>query len=462
MSSQIKKEARSSAPLRAKNGMKKGPEKGKGPERKSVRRKPVQSERKRSIRTYDPVNVSTPRSRPSPYLPTARRGTLLKPLFSSKDDYLNAPAAVASTNQKRTMSLQGDMYSGLRVHVCCPFTTVIDATAAAGNSTQPGMQNSGFSTTSATTSYNNNLMCLSPFFGYAVSNTQATSSFAYIQSMCTWSSPSLADLSLGFSRYRVHSLVFHYEPNALTSQERSYMFSYTEDPMSPTLGLRAYFTNPGTVPTGNAPPGITALDTGVSNILFQAWQAWSMKVPVDQNLKYLYAPSVSTPTTGYGVYDVATVRDTMFGAINLVNLTGSGSGSAFGRLWIELDLELTDPTPMFTGTSTAPSLTMSRLFVAHDHLSRREEKSSTADPLPPLSSLRPVRLERKSALVLADPPPPPPGSREVRSRLSSVFASDAADDDTPEMPSPPRFQADPSSLPGSDGYHPSSRSTSRK
>jgi hypothetical protein len=332
--------------------------------------------------------------------------------------------------------MAGDMFKGVKISVCQPMGYVSSpvGTAVFANRTTPGMTmyRYGGGSTSATSATMNGTT-LSPFYGYSLSNITTTNAAPnYTQGMSVFDSPVLHNVAGSFSRYRVTRLAFHYERNAVTSSFYPFVFSYTADTLHPNYGLSAYLSQlsnqtAGPLATTN-PPISTTLDGTVNSVTYQPWMNWSMDVPVDNAWKYMAAPATYNGTLLYGYYDPATLRDTQFGFINNLFAAGNGSGAiatTFGRLWIDMDIEMSDPSPVNIGLS----LPYTRSLFRHER-AIEEKVESKEEP-------------KEEKLPLDD----------GRPRKTRGFPTvDPDDEDDGLVVSPPAFTPTPSAYPGSAGY----------
>jgi hypothetical protein len=166
-----------------------------------------------------------------------------------------------------------------------------------------------------------------------------------------------------------------------------------------------------------------------NSVIFNAWQSWSIDLPVTNDWKQVYAPAVYTSVTQYGYYNVAAVRDSCFGAVSCYNLTGN-SGGPQGRLWIEMEVEFRDASPQ--AGIPVPLL-----------MDPRERRPPTYRDLPEdkSESKEEKKVDRHE-------------SKEEKKMDDS--------DDEPEVISPPKFRPTPSHYVGSPDYSPSSTPKSRK
>jgi hypothetical protein len=242
------------------------------------------------------------------------------------------------------------------------------------------------------TDFNANLLTLSPLAGYAINDvttvTGTPSTPGYQQYMSYWQSTVMSNLALNFSKYRVKSLAFHYQPSGNTALDVPFHFCYTQDPNSPAFGIGAYFQTPwtGSTPTPYQPPGPTNMDNTLNYVTFQPWNAWSMKVDHDPTWKYMATPPVYTGVLLYGTYDGATVRETQFGAINVIcgdRYTGTGvQGVTHGRIWIDAEIEYADPAPFNGGRPIPYAKTLTVKSESKDEESKTTDDYESLDPPP--------------------------------------------------------------------------------
>lgn len=148
-------------------------------------------------------------------------------------------------------------------------------------------------------------------------------------------SPILYRLSSCFTRYRVSSLSFVYDPVGSTASAVRLAFCYSSDSQAPAIY------------------GITS-SSGFNTILsssfgraFSPWAGWRMRV----------APTNSWYYVDYGASDTiaANIRQESFGMIACVADSDPGVDYSYGLLSMELTLDLIDPIPVVTSVSLKDS-----------------------------------------------------------------------------------------------------------
>lgn len=377
-------------------------------------------EKKKKEQKSTAVNLKVVQRRQS-LLPPREQTLLGKPLFSNVVE--GAPMATASANHLRKMSLHGDMFSGLTVSMRAPYGAINDSVIGNASFLQPCLLMNVTTAPAIGAPGNLNMTTLSPMEGYGITLTSGTSTTVnYIQSMTSWDATALSDIALAFARYQVKALTFHYEPSTNASSGKNFCFAYSTDPVSPIVGIRGYFDSLNlTAPQPHNPPSLSTLDAGTMFVQFACWQAWSLRVPVDSAKKYMYAPTAYTGSLLYGAYDVATVRDTQFGVISVGSLNSTSPTGLQGRLWMDLDIEFSDPTPQ-------NALRFFPVTRGKGIVSPSEEKKEA-----PESPLSPVPLVRQPRLQTAD--------------LNRTLVVD----DFEEVVVP-KYQPTRSTYPGSNGY----------
>jgi hypothetical protein len=366
-----------------------------------------------------------------------RTGMRSNPLFP--DGGVDA-AYAGNPMSARSMSFSGNLFSGLSVKLRVPFAEIADAATPTSSIPVGGLGMYGYTSNSSgiVSLTNISQVMLNPLFSYAVHNS-TTVATAKTQSMVQATGQTMNDLTAAFGEYSVKRLVFHHEGVGLTSQLRTYIFAFGSDPCNSLTGLRAAFNTlegqaTATSPTAQVNASRSYIEQGANSVVFANWQSWSLECPVVPQWRPVYAPAVYTSVLQYGYYNTATVRDTCFGAITCMNLTGNGGGPQ-GRVWIEMDVEFRDPTPQ-SGTPVIGY-----------------RSPATYAPNAVHAPLEEIKEEKKE-------------SKELKAHYSITNGSSttlhvSSDDDEPEVVSPPRYGT-PVAVPGSGLYVPSSTPSSQK
>lgn len=151
-------------------------------------------------------------------------------------------------------------------------------------------------------------------------------------------SPVFDLIASAFVRYRVHKLIFHYEPQASATTSERLVFAFAEDPMHPVLWN-------STVPTQGS------LLSLADSLAFAPWRGWSMDCSqkLDDTLYYTF----SDPVTDVSSFPE---RFSDFGVISCVSdSTTSQSNTVCGVLYMEIQVELVEFCPVTTVSPTAAS-----------------------------------------------------------------------------------------------------------
>jgi hypothetical protein len=329
----------------------KGTSKKSGPRPQEKKKNP--QKRGQSPKVSQHSSFQSPKYHFAPTPPPVVRNAILRksPLFGNVTEEANV--AVGSLGTRRHMSLSGNMFSGINMHVRQPLVTLSDSTnSGAASSAQPGfscVSRSGADVSLGTAHFN--MMTLSPLMGYGIRNGSTTSTPDLHQEMVGWDSPVSNLISACFGEYKVKSLTVHFEPNAVTGQQRTYCFAYSMDPLNTVVGIQGYYSRLDDQVLGplarTVIPDAPRLDACTAFITFQPWMSWSMDLPVDDSWKFMTAIPVYDPLVlGNAAYNSAIVRDTQFGAFSLISISGNGSSSTYGRLWIDATFEFRDPSPI--------------------------------------------------------------------------------------------------------------------
>jgi hypothetical protein len=257
-------------------------------------------------------------------------------------------------------------------------------------------------------------LCMNPFrmYGLLDGNLLVGGYYTYD---CYADSTFMPILSSCYSRYRiVNGLTLSYAPVCPSTTDTRHTICFTNDCANPSIGTQAYFD--GTYVTESS------CRQSINSQTFAAWQPWNITFPVDPRTEYyVYGPS------GASYAPVPSEdRQQFFGALTCVSNTTAGIGMAYthGLLYVTIDIELRDPSPIL-GTATGP-----RLLAG---LGSFMDKSLTGRA-PRVSVKRPLEVESKE------------GKEEKKD------SSD--DDDFFSDPSPPHATPLPSAAPGGKLYAP--------
>lgn len=303
------------------------------------------------------------------------------PLFPPKGGVDGPPSAVSmSANPRYSFSSSGDK---LRVRFFSSLTDV-GTNDVIGAGYQSGFNLAATSSSfSAATYAPITTLALNPCrMAGAVSTVLSWAAFD-----CFPNSSYLSIIASGFSRWRyASSTTFHFQPMAPTSTTVDFTFTYTQDPYHPILGFRAY-------ENGNYPSEST-LQTGSYSVSYAGWQPWSLTVPNDTN-SVLYTYPLSNASTAM----TDEQRLEFSGCISNIASTFSTGPVRYGRLWIETEIEFSDPSPIsFFGFTPTLAKAVCNLL---DH----QEKSKNL-----------VR-RKMSSLPPPVPTPVPPESKEQKSQV---------------------------------------------
>lgn len=296
----------------------------------------------------------------------------------------------------RRFEISGDLFSGVRCRVLEPFSGVCKPQSSVydmASSSYPAFQMSGSidgtTINAALTPYT---LALSPL---AMPNYFAVSSTTWDTGTCFADSNVLQSMCRSFGKYRVHSLTFHYKPNASTGDDALLAFAYSEDPSHPLIGVSEFSTSNY--------PGISTCENSANSISFAPWLPWSMRVPVDPSTRYMAIDGVFASATTSVVYDAADIRHTNFGSVCLLSSQKSADGATrVGELYWEIDVELMDPTPQYDKHQIP-------LLLKHGLICHGEFNPRKLSKCPP--PLKASDIEFVSSDDDDDPPPPPSDSK---------------------------------------------------
>jgi hypothetical protein len=241
-----------------------------------------------------------------------------------------------------------------------------------------------------------------------------------------WISPHVPLLALAFDRYRINELAFHYEPQSTAVVSDRMVFAWTDDPAHPFLSVPGSHTNSAT------PTQLQTLVTSDS-VAFMPWKEWSLNVPVQSDIKYLYhQPSVEVEGTSLD-------RFSNFGSMSCVASTQGAGAIIYGVLYASICIDFIDPVPIVS-TVTIPALLSSLQQIRSKRPVRSgEEKKESTDSKLPCRRLAPDDDLRLVA----------PSVRAIRN--DGGIARLEPDDEWVE-PSPPPFIPAASSVPGTPSY----------
>jgi hypothetical protein len=336
-------------------------------------------------------------------------GRLIAPKFSAE-----APAAV-STMSHRHFEMAGNLFTGVRCRVlepfagvCYPQSTVYDMGQGAYPAWQLGASFNGTTVLTASTPYTMALNPIAMPCYFAANSTQWYTGVAFSDSNV------LTLIASAFSRYRIHSLKFHYRPACPTDTSGLLCFGYSEDCSHPLIGVSEF--------SNSNYPGISTLENGSNSVVFAPWLPWSMAVPVDTAPRYLSVDGVYAETTSSVVYDAADIRHTNFASACLLANTNSSAGAIrLGEMYWEIDIDLYDAVPLSLSYSIPLLLRIGAVGHGFKGLSKSSHKISgllSAEPTT-MSTLDFTDDEEESPSPLAplagegkeerkEPPTPPP------------------------------------------------------
>jgi hypothetical protein len=240
-------------------------------------------------------------------------------------------------------------------------------------------------------------------------------------------SPHVGLQALSFSRYKVNSLGFAYQPQGQTFQETPQTlaesrlrFCYTSDPTHPIIGSLAY--------RGTGTISYQVLTETPTSVQFAEWNSWKLECKVPQpEWLYLNFPRFTPQALDITPGGIALQRETYFGTCTLLDsYTNDVSDPTdrvlmpHGQLWMTGEFEFSDPSPLLY-TYIPPQLRTLALDAAQVIQSELKEESK----------------EEKKAPTLPD--------------IEDL-----------DIVSPPSFKATPSRVPGGIMYSPRVRVPSKK
>ena len=150
-----------------------------------------------------------------------------------------------------------------------------------------------------------------------------------------YTSPVFDLIASAFVRYKVHKLVFHYEPQSSATTTERLVFAFAEDPLHPVLWNASV-------------PNQSSLLSLANSVAFMPWKSWSMDVSEQLSESLFYTFSDPTITV-----DAQTERFSDFGVISILTDTFNTSNATCGVLYMEIDVEFFEFCPI---SVTRPSL----------------------------------------------------------------------------------------------------------
>lgn len=222
-----------------------------------------------------------------------------------------APVAVSQDMQQYTKFSAGSDSDSIRMHTCAAIAQIRNQV------TVP--QGPAFSFPASIEGMSCQLNLTQPA-SLRYDGSKANTSFV---------SPVFDLIASAFVKYRVHKLVFHYEPQCAATEVERLVFAYAEDPMHPVLWN-------ATVPTS------TSLLALADSVAFAPWRSWSMDVTHRLARQEFYTFTDSSTT-------VASFAE-RFSDFGVMSCVTSGSGAVAnvtcGVLYMETVIELIEFCPI--------------------------------------------------------------------------------------------------------------------
>jgi hypothetical protein len=240
----------------------------------------------------------------------------------------NAPLAV-SRNRRSTISYSTVSNKGrnaMRVHACVPFCEI-------GN--DPFL-NGFFVQTTITGALPAISINVNPYELPTV--VQALTGATTSGSIGSWISPHIPLLALAFDRYAVQSLEFSYEPQSTATTADRLVFAWTDDPCHPFLSAYSNLI-------ADAPPTQLELLVTQDSVAFMPWKAWTLKVPVSTDERFMYPVAETDGKT-------PSARFSDFGAMNCVASATVDAPVQYGILYCSMVIDFLDPVPIVTSVNS--------------------------------------------------------------------------------------------------------------
>lgn len=231
---------------------------------------------------------------------------------NSRSEAMGAPAAVSNDLQQYTRFTGSK--NGLVMHTCCAVAEI--------NKTSTAPISGG-----ALKMLGNNLASVQLNLTAPIGRN-ASGAFA-----APFLSPVWDLIGSAFTRYRVRKLVFHYEPQAASTESGRLVFAFAEDPDHPLLWAAA--------------PTSSNLLAVADSVAFMPWRPWSMDVTdkLDNTLYYTYDFNATATS--------ATDRFSNFGVMACVTSDLAAETVVGGVLYMETEIELVEFCPV---SVTRPAL----------------------------------------------------------------------------------------------------------
>lgn len=176
-------------------------------------------------------------------------------------------------------------------------------------------------------------------------------------------SPVFDLLASAFTRYKIHSLKFHYEPQAAATTTERMVFAFAPDPIHPLI-------------TSTAPSSAKLLAVADS-VAFAPWRSWTMDVSSHVRSKTFYTYSDPGTTTTVALSE----RFSDFGSIGCVTSSTETTALQCGILYMEVDVELIEFCPIVT-TNPSSKVMAKKVLHAHekeeDEVERRKKELASA------------------------------------------------------------------------------------
>jgi putative flippase GtrA len=190
-------------------------------------------------------------------------------------------------------------------------------------------------------------------------------------------------IASAFVKYKVHKLVFHYEPQSAATTTERMVFAFAEDPMHPVLWN-------ATLPTQDTLLGLA------DSIAFAPWRSWSMDVSHKLSRNEFY--TFTDPSTTVASF---AERFSDFGVMSCITSATDTTQISAGVLYVETIVELMEFCPI--------SVTLPASKFLSSKFSEGSASTSYSQPLVAVEDLKLSEVRRLCELEVrkleyVDPP----------------------------------------------------------
>lgn len=300
--------------------------------------------------------------------PVTKNLTLLStPMFQNSDNDM-----AVSTSMHRRFEITGNLNRAVRCHLIEPLAALVRPKSSTLPNHSGTLSFPGFNLTTAHASNTIDTNGLAFVLGlnpyrHTFMKIKDPLAGSYDYGIAFSDSTILCNIASGFAAYRVSKFRLHYRPIASTSESTTCAIAWTVDAGHPRTGA-TFSGNALGVPTMNW------LETSNNTVMFAPWVAWSADFPVSMYQNFTHFKPVYVNGLASGGMGVADIRESCFGALTcLVNqLNGTDTSGRLGEFYWELEIEMSDPTPI----SSFLSLTMQNEILKGQISSYRESRTT--------------------------------------------------------------------------------------